>query len=48
MMNSSNPIQHINIAEIDSCQIKNNIYVPSTHDITHVLCLSLDSPYQAK
>ena len=31
MMNSSNSIQHINIAELDCCQIKNNIYmyVPS-------------------
>ena len=39
----------LKIAELDCCQIiKLSIYVPSTHAYTHVLCLSLDLPYETR
>ena len=39
----------LKIAELDCCQIIIlNIYVPSTHAYTHVLCLSLDLPYETR
>ena len=39
----------LKIAELDCCQIIIlSIYVPSTHAYTHVLCLSLDLPYETR
>ena len=39
----------LKIAELDCCQIiVLSIYVPSTHAYTHVLCISLDVPYETK
>ena len=39
----------LKIAELDCCQIIIlSIYVPSTHVYTHVLCLSLDLPYETR
>ena len=39
----------LKIAELDFCQIIIlSIYVPSTHAYTHVLCLSLDLPYETR
>ena len=42
------PMQYIlKIVELDCCQIIIlSIYVPSTHAYTHVLCLTLDLPYE--
>ena len=49
MMNSSSSYSLLKIAEIDCCQIIIlSIYVPSTHAYTHVLCLSLDLPYEKR
>ena len=39
-------IMYIEIAEFDCLSNKIYIYVPSTWAYTHVLCLSLDSPYE--
>jgi hypothetical protein len=37
------------IAELDCCKIIIlSIYVPSTHAYTHILCLSLDLPYETR
>ena len=36
----------LKIAEIDCCQIKKKLCVPSTKAYTCVLCLPLDSPYK--
>jgi hypothetical protein len=39
----------LKIAALDCCQIIIlSIYVPSTHAYTHVLCLSLDLPYETR
>ena len=39
----------LKIAELDCCQIIIlSVYVPSTHAYTHVLRLSLDSPYEKR
>jgi hypothetical protein len=39
----------LKIAELDCCQIIIlSIYVPSTHAYTHVICLSLDLPYETR
>jgi hypothetical protein len=39
----------LKIVELDCCQIIIlSIYVPSTHAYTHVLRLSLDSPYEKR
>ena len=40
---------YIKIAELDCCQIIIlSIYVPSTHAYKHVLCISLDFPYETR
>ena len=43
-------IMYIEIAELDCCQIKKNIYiyVPSTWAYAHVLCLSIDFSYKTR
>jgi hypothetical protein len=39
----------LKLAELDCCQIIiSSLYVPSTHAYTHVLCLSLDLPYEKR
>jgi hypothetical protein len=39
----------LKIAELDCCQIIIlSLYVPSAHAYTHVLCLSLDLPYETR